>query len=232
MNDCRNRSHSGEAGFSMIELMMVVLVIIVLSSISIFYLTGHRALYKPDDQSLLITDLLQEARQRSLTQRETMRVEVNITRGTARLIDENTAATTDDDSVLREIALFDTAVVNVGPRPANILDNPPEPFPVPNGTFVPSVYPTSVGDSVGTFRFMANGTVVSAGNTGTGNGAVVTGATIHIWSPNAANPANSDIARAITIIGATGSIRLWEYDVNLTTTNKWKDARRTGTYGG
>jgi len=223
---------SGESGFSVMELLMVLAIILVLSSLSLFYLTAHQALYKPDEQALLITDLFQEARQKSLTQRETHRLEINRTRKTVRLIDENTPATVDDDAVIREINLLEDNVVTVGVKPGNIDVNPPEPLPVPDANFLPSNYPTSIGDSVATFRFMANGTVTNGGNTATGTGAVVTGGTVHIWSPNKDVQSDADIARSITVIGSSGSVRLWEYDRSLTTTNKWKDSRRSGTYGG
>src|SRR5262245_48555700 len=71
-------SECREAGFSLIELLTVVLVIFALGGLSLFYLVGHQKAYKPDDESLLITDVLQEARQRSLTERRTMRVEINL----------------------------------------------------------------------------------------------------------------------------------------------------------
>lgn len=214
------------------ELLMVLAIILILSSLSLFYLTAHQTLYKPDEQALLITDIFQEARQKSLTQRETHRIEINRTRKTVRLIDENTPGTVDDDLVIREMNLLEDSVVTVGVKPGNIPDNPPEPLPVPDAVFVPSNYPTSIGDSVATFRFMANGTVTNAGNTSTGNGAVVTGGTMHIWAPDKDNQANAGIARSITVIGSSGSVRLWEYDRSLSTTNKWKDSRRSGTYGG
>ncbi|MBK9165652.1 MAG: prepilin-type N-terminal cleavage/methylation domain-containing protein [Acidobacteria bacterium] len=230
--DYKHSKISSESGFSMMELLMVLAIILVLSSVSLFYLTAHQTLYKPDEQALLITDIFQEARQKSLTQRETHRIEINRTRKTVRLIDENTPATVDDDAVIREMNLLEDSVVSVGVKPGNIDVNPPEPLPVPDAVFLPSNYPTSVGDSVATYRFMANGTVTNGGNTATGNGAVVTGGTVHIWSPNATEQANADIARSITVIGSSGSVRLWEYDRSLTTTNKWKDSRRSGTYGG
>ncbi|HCA56425.1 MAG TPA: hypothetical protein DEP46_00425, partial [Blastocatellia bacterium] len=43
---------SGESGFSVMELLMVLAIILVLSSLSLFYLTAHQALYKPDEQAL------------------------------------------------------------------------------------------------------------------------------------------------------------------------------------
>ncbi|MGH7785051.1 MAG: hypothetical protein ACREO5_14575, partial [Candidatus Binatia bacterium] len=173
------------------------------------------------------------ARQRSLTQRRTMRVEINQSNNTVRLIDENQNQTTaDDDIVLKSAALYNPAEVTVGGVTSNIGYNPPEPLPDPTAVFKASVYPTSISQTVCTLRFRSDGTVVDAGNNATGTGAVMTGATIQVWAPQKADPTQSDIARAITVIGSTGTIRLWEYDRSLTTTNKWKDSRRYGTYGG
>src|SRR5690606_27402383 len=101
------------------------------------------SLYRPDEIALQISDLLQEARQRSLTQRETMRVEIDLTRSVANLIDENSATTADDDVVLRTITLPHPSSVTVGTRPSTIGYNPIEPQPVPNAVFVTSVYTPS-----------------------------------------------------------------------------------------
>lgn len=232
MNKQLSKLREQESGFSLIELFAVLIIIGIVSAIAIFYLTGHQKLYKPDDQSLLITDILQEARQRSLTQRETMRVEINLDRNTVNLIDENTPTTADDDRQLRNLKMFDPSEVSVGALPGNITDLPPESLPAPVAVFRSSVYPTSISQNVCTLRFLSNGTVVDAGNNPVGTGAASVGTTLPIWSRNKAVTGNSDIARAITVIGATGTIRLWEYDASLTTTNKWKDSRRYGTYGG
>lgn len=231
-------SRLNQAGFSLIELFVVVALIFILSSISLFLLTGHQTLYKPDDQTLLITDMLQEARQRALTQRETMRVEINRDTNTVRLIDENTNVnipppdTVGNDQVIRQISLFESSVVTVGVNPANIAYNPPEPstLPVPTAVFVPSVYPSSISQSVCTLRFLANGTVTNAGNNALGAGAVTTGVTIHVWAPQEGTPTQSSIARSITVIGATGTVRAWEFDPSSVAANKWKDSRRTGSY--
>lgn len=229
----RSLSASSEAGFSLIEMMTVVSIIFILAGFSMFYLTGHQKAYKPDDESLQITDILQEARQRSLTQRRTMRVEINATKNIVRLIDENQDPTTEaDDVVLKSVSLYNPAEVKVGGIPGNIGYNPPEPLPAPTAIFKPSVYPSSISQSVCTLRFRSDGTVVDAGNNPTGTGAVMTGATVQVWSPKASDTTKSDIARSITVIGSTGTIRLWEFDPTLTGANKWKDSRRYGTYGG
>ena len=209
----------------MVELMIVLVIISILSGVTGYYLTNHRKAYKPDDQALNIVDIFQEARQRSLTQRETLRVEIDIVDNVIRLIDENTPATEADDRQIRQISLANTSEVKVERRPAEISDNPPETLPVPSAVFRPSVYPPSIPHRVCTLRFLSNGTVVDAGNS-------LTSATLHVWSPNKVNANESDIARAVTITGTTGSVRLWEYNRASTASNKWTDSRRTGVFGG
>lgn len=219
-----------EKGFSIIELLVVLAIASILAGISTYYLTSHQKLYQPDDQALKIVDILQEARQRSLTQRETMRVEINATLNIVRLIDENSATTADDDREIKRLTLFNQNEVKFTTRSNNIAYNPPETLPIPSAVFTPSVYPSSATQNVCTIRFLSNGTVVNAGTDATGSNAVPTGVTLHIWSPSKSNANNSDIARAITIISSSGSMRLWEFDKNLAGSNKWKDSRRISIY--
>lgn len=219
-------------GFSLLELLIVITIIFILSGISLFFLSSHQRLFKPDEQTTRVVDILQEARQRSLTQRETMRVEINLTDGMIRLIDENQTSTVEDDKIVREAVLLSPTDVKMRVRPPDITTNPTEPLPVPTAEFKPSIYPSSALDDVCTIRFLRNGTVVNEGTDATGTNANMTGLTLFIWSPKKDNPNESEIARAITVVGATGSIRLWEYDRSAGDANKWKDSRRTGTFGG
>lgn len=223
---------SMERGFSILELLVVVGIIIVMTTAVLFYATAHKKLYQPDDQSLQIADMLQEGRQRALTQRRTMRVEINLTNNTAKLYDENTNATTaTDDVLLKSLTLFATSNVRMDARPSEIGYNPAETMPVPNCVFKTSVYPTSISQNVCTIRFLANGSAVDAGTNAVGAGAVATGVTLHVWQPNKTNNNQSDIARSITVLGATGVIRLWEFDHSSAASNKWKDSRRSSSYG-
>jgi prepilin-type N-terminal cleavage/methylation domain-containing protein len=218
-------------GFSIVELLVVLAVIGVLSAASAFYLAGHQRLYRPDEQSLRIVDLMQEARQRSLTQRETMRIEIDLTARLVRLIDENSPSTADDDRLVRSAELQPSSAVRMGGRPPDIQTSPEESMPVPIADFRPSIYPSSLTHNVCTLRFQRNGSVVNQGSDATGTNAASIGATIFIWSPKAGSESETEVARAVTVIGATGAIRFWEYDRALTTANKWKDSRRSGTYG-
>ncbi|MGI9056895.1 MAG: pilus assembly FimT family protein [Pyrinomonadaceae bacterium] len=220
------------SGFSLVEILVVLTLIIFVGATASFYLNNHKKLYKTDDQTLLIADILQEARQRSLTQRETMRVEIDLTDNEVRLIDENSVDTADDDQLLKTLVISFPNEVRMDSRAGNIAYNPPEPLPIPTAVYKPSVYPTSATHQVFTLRFQSNGTVSDGGNNATGVGAVVGGVTLHIWQPDNENPNESSIARALTVIGSTGSIRIWEFDQSFPGANKWKDSRRVGSYSG
>lgn len=226
----KKKGQKSEAGFSIAELLVVLVVMSVMTAVTGYYFLAHQKLYKPDQQSLKILDILQEARQRSLTQRETMRVEINLTAGVVKLIDENTPTTASDDREIKSLALLAQTEIKMAQRPNNITYNPPETLPAPTAVFTTSVYPSSASQNVCTLRFQSNGTVVNAGTNATGSGSTVTGASLHIWAPKKTNTSQSDIARSITIIGSTGSIRFWEYDANSTATNKWRDSRRATAY--
>lgn len=211
----------------MIELIIVIVILSIMTAIPMLYLNASQKLYKPDSEALKIADIFQEARQRSLTQRKTMRVEIDLDDKVIRLINENKNDSADDHTVIKRMFLLPTNELTIDKRPLNITTNPPETFPAPTANFYISTYPKSASHRVCTVRFLSNGSVVNAGSDDTGTGAVPTGITLFIWSPNDANPNNSEIARAITIISTTGSIRMWEYDKNATAANKWKDSRRS-----
>ncbi len=219
-------------GYSVVELLVVLALVGILSTASLFYLYGHRRMYRPDEQAMRIVDALQEARQRSLTQRETIRVEIDLTDRLVRLIDENSPTTAEDDQVIRSSVLYPASEVRTGERPPDIATSPEESMPVPVADFRPSIYPSSATHTVCTLRFLRNGTVVNQGSDAIGTNATAIGATVFLWTPKQQAENETEIARAITIIGATGAIRAWEYDRSLSTTNKWKDSRRSGSYGG
>lgn len=221
-----------QSGFSLVEILIAFTLVTLVGVSASYYLANHKKLYRVDDQTLQITDILQEARQRSLTQRETMRVEIDLIENHVRLIDENGITSADDDEVLKKFPIYFPNEVRMDRRPTNIGYEPPEPLPVPSAVYTPSVYPSSATHQVATLRFMSNGTVTNGGNNGTADGAIVTGFSLYIWQPSAENPNDSLQARALTVVGSTGAIRAWEFDADFPQANKWKDSRRAGSYSG
>jgi len=219
MNEQQNKSAEG---FSIVELLIVLIIISIMGSVTGYYLSAHQTLYKADEQTSHIIDVFQDARQLSLTKKETMRVEIDLTDNVIRLIDENESVDETDHDVVRQIPLLDSSAVNIERRAVNVATNPPEPLPTQSAVFSPSVYPPSVTHRVCTLRFKSNFQVVDEDDN-------PTGVTLHVWSPSKNNANDSEIARAITVIGTTGSIRTWEYNFNSTDANKWKDSRRSGS---
>ena len=197
----------GENGYSIIELVIVMLIVSILSVMALLSFKSEKQ-YLADTSARQIIDLFQEARQRSLTQRETMRVEINQTRKIARLISENEPGNSDDDEELRQIQLEDERYVMIGAAPSNISKQPTEISPVPVLNFKTSVYPLSQSDTVATLRFVRNGKVLDAGSNAIGDNSVITGATIYIWMPNLDDNdkplSTGGVIRAITVIGNSG----------------------------
>ena len=215
----RNRQkmqRKNEAGFSLIEMMIVFAMLLIFAGISFYYLSNQRTAYRSDDQALQVVDILQTARQYALNKRRTMRVEVNITNRVVRLIDENLPGNANDDSVIKTITIPPDVQLRSNRRPANISAGPNEVAPAPDAVFANSVYGApapvgSTGQNVFTLRFLRNGTVTDGGTDAIATNAANTGATLYFYVP--ASPADLDnagigSARAITVLSA-GAIRLW-----------------------
>ena len=211
-------------GFLMVKLLTASVIFIILLVIFLFFLCRPEKLSSPDEQARKIIGIFQEAHQNSLVEGETMRIEVDLMDNTVRLIDENQPNTADDDQLVKNVVLSPPKEVKLNPRPRDISTNPTEIMPVPIAQFRLSKYPTSLSHNVCTFRFMRNGTIVNEGTDNIGTNATTVGLTLFIWSPKFTNGNESEIARAITVIGGTGSIRFWEYQPHLKEVDKWKNS--------
>ncbi len=197
----RRSSFNGEAGHTLIEIMIVAAIIMVMLSIALFGMTGHKNAYKADDETMRILSVLREASQLALTQRQPMRVELDATNKTIKIFDENLAGTGDDQQV-RIVYLENSATIREDVAPSGITAPSP-----PNYTAAAF---TGTAPKVWKTWFRRNGTV-------TDNQAnpVPTSVTIYIWPPdptNANQAKNNKQVRAITIFGGTGVIRFWKYN--------------------
>ena len=200
----------------MIELIIVMLVLSILSVLSIMSFKS-KELYLAEREALLVMDILNEAKQRALTQHETMRVEINKTRNVVRLINENAAGNASDDQVIKSLTLEHSNYVTFDRAPTNIASSPVDLAPVPAITFSPSVHPLSLSDQVTTLRFTQTGNVLNGGSSSTGANATLTGATVYFWMPNLSDSGQAQttgsIIRALTVLGSSGTTKYWRCQV-------------------
>lgn len=214
-----------QQGFSLIELIIVLLVVSILSVLTLMAFKGEKK-FLADSQAYLILDVLNEARQRALTQHETMRVEINKTTNTIRLISENAAGDATDDQIIKTLVLQNPNYVVTEQAPTNIEESPSDSSPVPAITFSNSVHPLSNSNQVATLRFLRTGKVVNAGSNAIGTNATTTGATIFSWMPDYSDSGTplqtGSVIRAITIVGTTGSAKYWRCEVKDGECTDWK----------
>lgn len=205
-----------ERGFSLVELLIVVTIIAILGAITTMSLLAPRK-YKAEDQALLLIDLMREAQQRAISQKKTMRVEIDSANRQIRLINENepninnagvtVAATTANDETIKTVA-FNSDTVFVGLVPTNMTSTPTEATPV---TTIPFT------SNIAVMRFMQNGTVHNAGTNNVGSLSIPTGRTIYVWKKKdndpSATPTVAEVLRAVTVLGSSGSAKLWKCGV-------------------
>lgn len=200
-----------EQGFSFIELLIVILLISILTLVT-FLGASSKTLYSADTQALAIVDILQEARQKALTQGKTLRVEVNDTKKQIRLIDENSTTPANDDVIIRA-SNFDSSVT-VGAKPSNVdpANVPKVNSPIPEIKFTQTNYVLSANDKVQTLRFLKTGEVVDGGRDNLGTGALSSGVTIYVYNGSAGGSAN--VVRAVTLSGITAAVQLFKCQQN------------------
>ncbi len=171
---------------------------------------SNPTLFYADQQANAAVDVLRQAQQKAITQKQTMRVEINKDNRTIRIIDEKTSGDDTDDIVVLTKRLSNETRVNFDTAPTNLDATPDEPTPVPTITFKASLHPLSQGQNVATLRFLKNGNVVNDGLNSVGDGSTLTGATVYFWTPLEVSPTKATLVRAITILGTSGSTRYWK----------------------
>jgi len=196
-------------GFSAVELIVVLAIIIILSAISLPYIVSYKKLYKSEDQALKVIDLMREANQLAITRRRTMRFEIDLTDNTMAIIDENG---TGADTMIKEIPLEKPADVRIDSLPTGITKpNPPNYTDIAFAT--DSIghlegATTVIGHSVWQARFRSDGSMVNAANN-------PISVNIYSWPPilpASTSPRNKLEVRAITIFGGSGAIRYWKHN--------------------
>ncbi len=185
---------ASEKGVTIAEMLIVVVILMILSTISIALASNYKRRYKSEDQSLTLLDNMREASQLALTKRRVFRVEINSGTNRLHLIDENG---TNPDVILKSIPLEPINEIRMDTAPTGIG------VPVPPN-YAPAVYAAGIW----TARFNSDGSVVDPAG-------VPVSATIFVWPPQdpGSADARADIeVRAVTIFGGSGATRYWKYD--------------------
>lgn len=201
-----------QKGFALVELLLVVIILVLFTIFAVVSFFGTRK-FKVDDQANALADMLAEARQYALNQRRVFRIEINKTKGSIILIDENDPGVVSDDAIVKRSAFKNS--VNIGVIPNNILSAPTASSPIPVLDFVRSTYPLSSGDEKITLRFARDGRVLDPGTNDTGAGSIMRGATVYLFA-NKEGTTTPEIIRAITVLQASGDVSILKcrFDVN------------------
>lgn len=209
---CSNVWRQGEmSGFSLLELIIVMIVILILSAMSLPYITNYTRLYKSEAQSLKIMDLMREASQLALTRRRLIRFEIDRTANQILIIDGNEPGPADDREI-KAIPIEPAGEIRMDQIPTGVTRPNP-----PNYTDVAFVNDTVghlrggtpvIGNLVWQIAFLSDGSVVNTAN-------IPVSATLYVWAPitpGSSNPRNKKEVRAITMFGGSGAVRYWKHN--------------------
>jgi prepilin-type N-terminal cleavage/methylation domain-containing protein len=194
-----------ERGFSLIELLVVMIIMAILAGITIFAFAFHKRAYRPEDAANQIVSFMREAYQLAITQRQTFRVKIDQKNRTISLIDENRLPL-GDEVVIRQVNLIDQSEVRMdqpGFGTPGVVGPPPAPYNYP-----PAIYNNGIWE----IRFRSDGSAVDA------SGSPLS-ATLFFWPPSRRNPGgpspdSKQEIRAVTVFGPSGSIKFWRHDGN------------------
>jgi type II secretory pathway pseudopilin PulG len=81
-----------EAGFSVIELVIVAMIVIALTAISFFTLAPHKRAYSTEDAANQVINLMRDAHQLALSHRHSMLVVIDLNTQKISIIDEESVA--------------------------------------------------------------------------------------------------------------------------------------------
>jgi prepilin-type N-terminal cleavage/methylation domain-containing protein len=185
-----------QAGFSLIETMLVVGIMGVITSIAVIQINSSKQALAGDGAMRVVIAQLNQAKQLAITQRRNMRV--TFTGGTSvQVIREEvpgpTLTTISSVPFEGKLQLYRITSPNIGEPPAPELPSPAVTPPYTNGG-------VAFGAATTEMKFSPEGVFVNQ------NGIALNG-TVFV-----ALPGQTLSARAITLFGSTGRIRAYRWD--------------------
>ncbi len=208
MRQRRKSVDNRQAGASIIEIVIVLVMIAVLSAISLPYILNYKKVYKSEDQAIKMIDLMREAAQLAITRRRTVRFEIDLTDNAVVLIDQTTAT----GIQIKKIPLEMTKDVRVDVIPATVTK--PSPPNYNNAVFAVDAVghlaggSTVTGHNIWAARFQSDGSVLSVAGT-------PISANIYVWPPvssGSTTARSKNEIRLITLFGGSGAVRFWKHD--------------------
>jgi type II secretory pathway pseudopilin PulG len=189
-----------QSGFSLLEVLVVVGIVIILTAMAVFSLTSSKRSYAPDEEAAQAVSFFREAYHRALSQRQTMRVSVDLDKHIIRLMDEGRLPGGDEVEIIRGVISHRVSIEQPSIDGA-ALNPPPAPYNYAAANFKNKVW---------AIRFRSDGSVVdSDGNP--------LSATL-FFIPTNLDDHSKGLIRAVTLYGPTGAARLWKLDA---ATNKF-----------
>lgn len=193
MIEPRNNPSAGADGYSAIELLIVAAMVIAITAIAVFTLTPQRKAYRGEDAASQVTNFFRDAYHRAISQRQTMRVQVDRANKIITIIDENRLPVGDEIEV-RRAKLSDEVSLEQPMIAGAPIGLPPAPFAYGAAAF---------NNNVWSARFRSDGSVVDAA----GNSLSAT----LFFSPVNMSGTDSNLIRAVTLFGPSGSMRMWRF---------------------
>ena len=189
----RRSAVPGEDGYSLLQLLVVLSIVIIMTAAAVFSLAPQRRAYRTDDAAGQVTNFLRDAYQRALSQRQTMRLQLDRSAMLIKIIDENALPVGDEIEVRRE-KLNPEVSVSQPTVGGSALIAPAAPYNYPVAVYSNNLWEV---------RFRSDGSVVdTAGNS--------VSATL-FFSMVSPKTTDTNLIRAVTLFGPSGSIRYWRY---------------------
>jgi type II secretory pathway pseudopilin PulG len=188
------------AGFSVIELLIVFVVIGIIAGMAILQYSSTKEALNADDAAYRVLNYFREAGQRAASDHHSYRVVINTTTNRISMINENTFATGNGEG---DTVAGDDVMVKQEPAGTNVLFAQPTGIALPPA---PSNYAAATfTNGQWTAHFMSDGSVVDPYPT-----AIPLSCTIFLQPSD--KTSQLGLLRAVTLFSSSGATRYWMYN--------------------